>query len=1160
MSDAQSATPKEARDLVVAGFKRTLYGPQTNLDQAWLGASRQPTLVNAAFKDSNSFPIGPWIGEHGEEVLSRAPAYTYGIGVLFPAMNNQQIGELESGQADVVRECEAAVSDEDEEKVIEVLDPELIELEPVSEADDDNDQVNESPTRPRSLAVSVRIPVSVSEITVEFRGGVYQPIAINGQNRPWWRRIDVSFSKAFAISADVKHEYTFGALKLTVGITFRPYDDGSRICTIWIRNDSEVTGDNGASEFCVFQAELAAECGSLLAYLPIGERNIDSLDLLYREAPLLAVGHGCDVSVERVNDKYRITTQTLPVVHVPSLTPDIMFAGGVPYAVGMQDLADMLPEAIQGIERLLDGYRKWIDQQAELVSGLESEYQSTARRHIQQCSEFYENFLTGWRLVQNDNEIQLCLRHMSQAMNTQRVAYSADTRAVKYSSKLKAWQIDGKIPHDLERSQERWRPFQIAFILASLPKIVDKNHEGRSTVDVIWMPTGGGKTEAYLGLAAFAILWDRRQQSLGNALSQTGGNTKVFMRYTLRLLTVQQMSRAASLICALEIAREADPVRYGAGEVRIGAWLGAKMSANHRAEACRRVRDASKRPTDPAGFLLSRCPWCAAQMGHVENGVVVGYHIVGVPGPRRVERVLAACPDPKCLFTKRTISGQNGQRLDRGIPVLEVDEDLYQYPPDFVVGTIDKVARMAWKPESQAFFGLRSGVRKASPPSLFIQDELHLIAGPLGSIDGAFEAMLEYLCQFDGGSAPVIVASTATTKNYINQIKNLYNREGRVVPPPGLTIDDSFFAVRDNDAPGKIYVGVSASGFVRAVDTQGRVLAALAHHGPMLQKVSADPDPWWTNLVFFSSRRALGLLNSAVETSLYPLLRRIRQISGIRSGKIFDDKEAATRNMGRVRELTATSSEDVSKVLDELSLRQGSDHSIDLCFATSMVEVGLDVQRLGLMTVIGQPKSASQYIQVTGRVGRSNSSPGLIVTVLNPGTVRDRSHYEGFTAWHNRLYASVESVSVTPFTSRALERSCPSVMATLIRMLASGAGVVEQSVEFWDRASAVLVSRIDPSDQRAQTNLSRQLQYLYTLVTAPDALNYVWDKWDGSEKPLMYGAGEPLPVERAGTPYWSVMNSMRSVEADTMMRVASFDVAGAREVEIAESPIDEGEM
>jgi len=600
----------------------------------------------------------------------------------------------------------------------------------------------------------------------------------------------------------------------------------------------------------------------------------------------------------------------------------------------------------------------------------------------------------------------------------------------------------------------------------------------------------------------------------------------------------------------LEIIREENPERYGTGEVRIGCWLGGKTTPNTRKQAVSRYRVARKLPNKKkAEFVLTKCPWCGAKMAEVYDGQPIGYRIVKVA---REERVMIHCPDQECHFRYRTVPGQRGNTLDRGIPLFDTDEDLYEFPPDFVVGTVDKVAMMAWKPQSGRLFGIKDGVRKWSPPAMLIQDELHLISGSLGSIDASFETMIEELCTYDEGRKPLIIASTATTKNYSDQIANLYARESRIVPPPGLDIKDSFFSRQDDSAAGKVYVGIAPTGFVRAVQSQTGVLALVTHFVPVFERAGAKIDPYWTNVAFFSSRRALGMVMSSVEESFKRKIRFWRQVSGLSSGVLKDGEPGATRFLRRVKQITATASEDVNVVLDQLALEHPDSNAIDLCYATSMVEVGLDVPRLGLMTVMGQPKGSSQYIQVTGRVGRKKESPALILVAFNTNNVRDRSHFESFRVSHERLYASVESASVTPFTRQALDRSLRSVTTALLRILNPGNAKPADCLGKWDSVEKAFVKRANYGSSGSADNVRSVFAEMKSEITAKSLNGF---EWEGTE-PFIFGYEAEIPVMRL-EPFWRALRSMRSVDADALGAIMGNAGAIGGGQPVDEAPEDE---
>ena len=1127
---------------MVRGLRRSLVGPSADGDFGWLGEAVPLKDIDDPAFAPDQFPVGPWCDSKGREVIHQDPRFVYTVGVLHPV----------SSQAIQFEPADIDGEDDDEP---DPLPQPLVEEDGSKGTDDDelDPFVNLNKfASPRSIGFTIRPLDLTAPIQVRVTGAWYESRSIPGNGRVWWTRH--GFSHVATLPPDgssVAINPNDSGLTLTVGTTARVHR-AQKTVTVWIRNDSVVEQNKPATSSMVFQTELTAKVGQLSPLNTTSNNNPDSLDLLYSAEVLLATGHGCDVSVASDEDLATVVrTESMPVVEIKPLTPDIRDASDESLAIGMNDLADFNEQAVGGIKKLIDEYTSWLHQRQQDIPSIQENLREIAVAHLSACNDFLRDMLDGWNLAQSNQDVRACLASASRAMNQQRRAYNAPPRRLT-ARDGGGYLVDGVSPHVGAGSQAFWRPFQIAFVLASLPRFFERRSDSstslqREWVNVIWMPTGGGKTEAYLGLAAFVILWERLNIQRGN--TNAASSMKVLMRYTYRLLTVQQVSRAASLVCALELIRREQPAVFGSSEIRIGAWLGGSVTPNSRKAAVSQLRKLCKegKKSGSPSFLLVRCPWCGTDIND-DAGKPVGYRVVPVG---REERVLAYCPDPTCEFHIRDVVGARGAVIPRGIPFLEVDDDIYAQPPDFVVGTIDKTARIPWKPETQSLFGLnhRKGgadpkKRQADAPALFIQDELHLISGPLGTIDGVFEILLEEYCRQSGGRAPVYVAATATTKNFEGQAEALYRRPARLIPPPGLTIDNSFFARRDSTGPGKVYVGVCATGSISGLDTQTTTLGSLAFHAAVLgtERMGATTDPWWSNVVFFSSRKALMLLSSAAATSLGQRIKRFRALSGRRSGrKVLGGPTDghADRPLRKNRELTATSSDDINQVLDELSIALPSDDVIDLCMATSMIEVGLDVSRLGLMTVIGQPKTASQYIQATGRVGRSADAVGLVVTVFKTTTPRDLAHYEGFTHWHRRMYASVESASVTPFTREALQRSLPSYMAGMLRMLHSGCAVAPSLVN-WSPAIERLIAHIPPNNTDERSNVHSVAADLYQAAASPDATVYEWDQYCGNSEPLMYGADAEIPPRRIDTPYWRVMNSMRNVDADSLVNLKAF--------------------
>jgi hypothetical protein len=596
----------------------------------------------------------------------------------------------------------------------------------------------------------------------------------------------------------------------------------------------------------------------------------------------------------------------------------------------------------------------------------------------------------------------------------------------------------------------RWRAFQLAFLLLNLPGLADPGDPNRATVDLLFFPTGGGKTEAYLGLAAFAIVL-RRLRHPGEK-GRTGAGVSVIMRYTLRLLTLDQLSRAAGLVCALELEREKDVARYGEWPFEIGLWVGKAATPNilgykgdNRQDSARtKVRQFKADPkSKPSPIPLENCPWCGTRFGPDSFALL--------PNDDQPRELRIVCTNFECDFTR-----------DRPLPIVAVDEPIYRRLPAFLIATVDKFASLPWvgqvgtllggaeRYDATGFYGAAEpgrGTRLAAPlapPDLVIQDELHLISGPLGTMAGLYEAAIDALCmrEIDGRMVqPKIVASTATVRRAQDQIQALFARSlTQVFPPPGLDRRDSFFAdmVSSSEAAARLYLGIAAQGRNPKVIMRKAWLALMgaaerAYRDAGGHKNEQNPaDPYMTVLGYFNSLRELGgarrILEEEVQNTVkaYGGRKRIGEERGL-----FQDR----KTFSEVLELTSRVSTD--KVAEARRRLEAPFHKIDqrvdCAIATNMISVGLDIQRLGLMVVLGQPKTHAEYIQATSRVGRDDQRPGLVVTLLNMHKPRDRSHYERFRHYHETFYRSVEVSSVTPFSARALDRGLAGALVGLAR-------------------------------------------------------------------------------------------------------------------------------
>lgn len=900
-------------------------------------------------------------------------------------------------------------------------------------------------------------------------------------------------------------------------------------------------------------------------------RERRQLAMLYRRCVEFAAGHNTGVHVERDSaDTTRASSlQTVPIPRAevlrqdPPATADI--AGVEDEHLSMNWLASApRPEVLKALRALEAAYADWIAARELEVSdptqGLEN-YEDVARDNLERCGDARARIAQGIAVLERDDNAWQAFRFANTTMALQRVR-TMFTEKRRRDPKAKLATYD-------KVENRRWRPFQLAFILINLPSLCDLEHEDRvgktmARADLLWFPTGGGKTEAYLGLTAFTLAIRRLQGQVEGRDGKYG--VAVLMRYTLRLLTLQQFQRAAALICACELERRANPRKWGDEPFRLGLWVGAKTTPNSTSaseDSIKAARMGDNRGGGGTPAQLTNCPWCGDELTLDKNFVVKG----------DIGRTLINCDNftDGCEFTAARSGGE-------GIPAVVVDEEVYRLLPSLLISTVDKFAQMPWNGRTAMLFGRVTGrcprhgfvspeiddapshaakgqlaaVKTQScgplrPPDLIIQDELHLISGPLGTMVGLYETAVDALCSWKVNGKevrPKVVASTATIRNARAQMNALFLRQVEVFPPPALDADDNFFSRKrpsDSNAPGRLYVGVCAPG-KRLKVALIRVYAAYMAAAQVLRdRYGALADPYLTTVGYFNSMRELGGMKRLVDDDVKSRLRRM------------DARGFGVRHLNTVVELTSRrSAVDIPQILDQLGTtfedkpdpkyvkvaRTTKTYApIDVLLATNMISVGVDVPRLGLMMVAGQPKSSSEYIQATSRVGRSK--PGLVCTVFNWTRPRDLSHYEHFEHYHSTFYQHVEALSVTPFAPRAQDRGLTALLVALIRLedASFNANARAQDVT---KAHAVVQNAVDLIAARAESVTDSAAigdSVRAELVRRLDEWSHRSLQAVSSGAPLAYkrakgGAQQPL-LEMAGLgkwDHWTCLNSLRDVE------------------------------
>jgi len=967
--------------------------------------------------------VGPWAGHDlGDEVLPgrERPSNRYLTGFLIPRGTPQE----HRGDAD---------EDDDLDTVPE--DAGLIE-----ETNEERKAARKA-YFPSSMGLSFLLPAEVGELEVVLRWGDYTRSQIedeDGKKDSVWQRHPKEVKVPLTLGGDEeKSQPVPGSNGLQLHLVERAVTGpeiehhlpaGTRSISLFLVNDRPPDTDQPDLAYA-FQAEVEvhSEGGFVPRPDPRGMLAEDwdeqVADLHYADAPEFAVGHGVSAEWELAEGFCQVVrTAWIPSAEVEKTTPEDV-PGLVPSMGELGALEDG-DAARRSLSALVDHYGEWIKEQGSDLASLSSNRQSVARQVLSSASLARERIAKGIELLATDD----------QALEAFRVANRAVGRALRQR---------------LGIDDPAWRPFQLAFILLNLPALADPHEGHRETVDLLFFPTGGGKTEAYFGLAAFAIILRRlRNQTWDDPM---GAGVSVMMRYTLRLLTLDQLMRAGGLVCALDLERSDDTKKFGTWPIEIGLWVGKAATPNvmgHKGEkrsdsARAKVRRFKANPNgNPSPIPLEECPWCRTRFEPSSFSLL--------PNDDHPTELRIVCTNFECEF-----SG------DRPLPILAIDDVIYRRLPAFLIATVDKFAALPWVGQAGLMLGGASrydtggfyGAAEPSigkplseslaPPDLIIQDELHLISGPLGTMAGLYETAIEALCIRNVGDRqvrPKIVASTATVRRAQDQIQALFGRPlTQVFPPPGPDRRDSFFArtVPSHQVPARAYLGVAAQGrnpkvVMRKVWLALMGAAELSYHGGGGRGNPDNPaDPYMTVIGYFISLRELGGARRILEEEVQNTLKSYggRKRVGFDPG-LFRDRKSFTE----VLELTSRVPTDkVAEARRRMEQSFDRPDRVDCVLATNMISVGLDVPRLGLMVVHGQPKTHAEYIQATSRVGRDDDKPGLVVTVLNIHKPRDRSHYERFRHYHDTFYRSVEAGSVTPFSARALDRGMAGALVTLAR-------------------------------------------------------------------------------------------------------------------------------
>lgn len=824
------------------------------------------------------------------------------------------------------------------------------------------------------------------------------------------------------------------------------------------------------NERCFFGVKVDISSPNLIPYhrenkYEANDAEANMLRFLYRDIKDYGVGHLCSVDWKKDDDgTLHVFSEFMPTIESPDVEPEprdkkqeIEKNDGTIEAkkyldntqfLQFKDLSvfsNLTNEQIKnGLLDFVEKYRQWID-------GLPKE-NDLAESNIKKCKDDYERIKRNISDFLSDDSKMLSFRLMNAAMFMQ-LWHNTDknkeiVRTQNPSLTFDFYRDEADDTSIFKGVHAAWRPFQLAFILLNLDGIFQRDpnsewKERNELVDLVWFPTGGGKTEAYLGIIALTIVNRRR------TFGKNGYGTAALMRYTLRLLATQQFQRAFRLILALEQIRRWNNKEYNLGdsEISIGLYVGSGSLPNTNKDLNEEVNRWTEK--DHGRIPLDTCPWCGSTIAHTFD-------------IHRGRDVAFQCSNDSCTYGGFEIY----------YPVRLCDEHIYKNPPTLLFGTVDKFAQLAHKVEAATDKDSRRifGNGHCLPPDLIIQDELHLLLGPLGSAVALYENAIDQLCSRKDGNGhiirPKIISSTATTRNTSLQIRALYDRKVSIFPKNGVDYDDSFFAFykrfrKEGDTDWtyiakRKYIGILPTGRTQ-MTTQLRLAAILFVHRALfeldhIRQLNDDQfikaaDYYYTVISYFNSLKEVGKTDAQFYQEFTKYTRRLfkrvlRYSNMLECFYAYNTHFQKSELTGRLSGQEAVEALSVAQNLkwspsNRLPSRNGNGSwtkaklPADMVLATNMISVGLDVARFNTIIMNSMPRNIAEYIQASSRVARSEK--GLVLTLHSPFNQRDVSHFEKFREFHEKLYYYVEPISITPFSPKSVARFLPLYLAAFIR-------------------------------------------------------------------------------------------------------------------------------
>ncbi|MET8680036.1 helicase-related protein [Streptomyces sp. NPDC004647] len=792
--------------------------------------------------------------------------------------------------------------------------------------------------------------------------------------------------------------------RAALDIELTPHDDGTTTLLLTVVNtgplsDHQYTDPTNAVAYrrdyvdpALYEVRLSA-----VPSVPIIPHTLEQISDSYRyNRHVPGFGHNSALAAADAGDGLtRLTTAHLAVATTDRVEPRTATDDGTPIDSSFATLAaDPLP----ALDALADAAESWV----------EEHWSATALDALAREAHW------DWATREKADADAVAAHEEIDWIRAGISALRADDNL------LKAFQLANTSMGQVAAAKgySQWRPFQLAWIVGCLPGVADLAAH-RSEVGILWFPTGGGKTEAYLGLMAIVLFYGR--------LTGTTAGAQVWARFPLRLLSLQQTERFAQAVFAAEIVRRADPSTAHGAPFAVGYFVGGGNTPNdlripHPGDRYYSGPDPRRKETADACRVLETCPACS--------------------GPDRVEVTwndAAQLMEHRCINPACPLAGT--------LPVWSVDRNIYRTAPSVLVGTVDKLAQLGQNSEFRvllgeaaarcpqhgygadpnycAIFGCQA-IRAPVPPGfgsvrLEIADEMHLLDESLGALDGNYETLFEAISERLGRPPMQIVGATATIEGYREQADHLYRRKDpRRFPAAGPTTVETFWASVRKGRPLRRYVGILPRRITMVTAAREITLA----HARFRADIASDPA---------AVAAECGLPPSDASRVAHAAAQwyEVHTVYGLR----IDELDNYLRDISEKTDLIATEA-NTSRITSDvgfLNIRKDlerlieppadPDERIRVLAATRAISHGVDVSRLGIMTVMGMPTQAAELIQASARVGRNE--PGLVLCLINPMRDRDTSVFRWFEKWASYLDRLVHKVPVNRESLPVLQRVLP---------------------------------------------------------------------------------------------------------------------------------------